>query len=43
MSDSRVEESLKDIYERLRPGEPKQLIHHVRCWLHVSLIQNVMI
>lgn len=23
MSDSRVEESLKDIYERLRPGEPK--------------------
>src|SRR5699024_3897779 len=23
MDDSRVEESLKDIYERLRPGEPK--------------------
>ena len=23
MEDSRVEESLKDIYERLRPGEPK--------------------
>ncbi|MDG9751103.1 DNA-directed RNA polymerase subunit beta, partial [Leuconostoc mesenteroides] len=23
MSDSRVEEALKDVYERLRPGEPK--------------------
>ena len=25
MDESRTEEALKDIYDRLRPGEPKQL------------------
>ena len=29
MDESRTEEALKDIYDRLRPGEPKQLKVHV--------------
>ena len=30
--DSRTDEALKEIYERLRPGEPKQRKAHVACW-----------
>ena len=41
--DSRVEEALKDIYERLRPGEPKTADSSRSLLTAVSSIQSVTI
>ena len=41
-ADSRTDEALKEIYERLRPGEPKLLRVHVPCLWLVSSTHVVM-
>ena len=40
--DSRTDEALKEIYERLRPGEPRQLKAHVACLWLASLTHVAM-